>query len=95
MNLGTLECINVNAKTWEGETPLFLACKNLPVSQQAVHALLKLKANVNITTNEKCSPLQYAAVKNDDKVVKWLVRTGARVNHCNVWGESPLHTVMR
>jgi len=93
--LGTLECINVNAKTWEGETPLFLACKNLPVSQQAVHALLKLKANVNITTNEKCSPLQYAAVKNDDKVVKWLVRTGARVNHCNVWGESPLHTVMR
>ena len=93
--LGQLEGIDLDSCTWEGETPLFLACKNLPQSKQAVHALLKLNASVNLNTNEQCSPLQYAAVKGDLAVVRWLVRKGARVNHTNVWGESALHTAMK
>jgi len=93
--LGQLECIDLDTRTWEGETPLFLACKNLPKSKDAVHALLKLNASVNHHTNEQCSPLQYAAVKADLSVVRWLVRKGARVNHTNVWGESALHTAMK
>ena len=93
--LGALVSVDINSRSWEGETPLFLACKNLPTARDSVHALLKLNANVNITTNERCSPLQYAAVKTDLTVTRWLVRKGARVNHCNVWGETPLHTVMR
>ena len=60
--------VDINAKTWEGETALFLATKNLPFTTQAVHTLLKLRANVNIATNEACSALQYAAVKNDPTV---------------------------
>ena len=86
---------DLDIRTWEGETPLFLACKNLPQSKDAVHALLKLNASVNLNTNEQCSPLQYAAVKADLAVVRWLVRKGARVNHTNVWGESALHTAMK
>jgi len=93
--LGQLECTDTDIRTWEGETPLFLACKNLPKSRDAVHALLKLNASVNHHTNEQCSPLQYAAVKADLAVVRWLVRKGARVNHTNVWGESALHTAMK
>jgi len=93
--LGQLECTDLDMRTWEGETPLFLACKNLPQSKDAVHALLKLNASVNHHTNEQCSPLQYAAVKADLAVVRWLVRKGARVNHTNVWGESALHTAMK
>jgi len=93
--LGQLECTDLDIRTWEGETPLFLACKNLPQSKQAVHALLKLNASVNLNTNEQCSPLQYAAVKADLAVLRWLVRKGARVNHTNVWGESALHTAMK
>jgi len=93
--LGQLECTDLDMRTWEGETPLFLACKNLPKSQAAVHALLKLNASVNHHTNEQCSPLQYAAVKANLDVVRWLVRKGARVNHTNVWGESALHTAMK
>ena len=93
--LGTLENINLDLRTWEGETPLFLACKNLPHSKKAIHTLLKLNAFVNIYTNEQCSPLQYAAVKGDLEVVRWLVRKGARVNHTNVWGESAMHTTMK
>jgi len=93
--LGQLECTDLDTRTWEGETALFLACKNLPKSKDAVHALLKLNASVNHHTNEQCSPLQYAAVKADLSVVRWLVRKGARVNHTNVWGESALHTAMK
>ena len=68
--LGELEMVDINARTWEGETALFLATKNLPLTTQAVHALLKLRANVNIATNEACSALQYAAVKNDPTVTR-------------------------
>ena len=68
--LGSLEMVDINARTWEGETALFLATKNLPVTAQAVHALLKLRANVNIATNEACSALQYAAVKTDPTVTR-------------------------
>ena len=68
--LGELGMVDINARTWEGETALFLATKNLPVTAQAVHALLKLRANVNIATNEACSALQYAAVKTDPTVTK-------------------------
>ena len=68
--LGELEMVDINARTWEGETALFLATKNLPFTTQAVHALLKLRANVNIATNEACFALQYAAVKNDPTVTR-------------------------
>ena len=93
--LGEIEAVDVNAKTWEGETSLLLACKNLPESRDAVYQLLKLGADVNLTTNEQCSALQYSCVKTDLSVVRWLVRRGARVNHTNVWGETGLHTTMR
>ena len=29
------------------------------------------------------------------QVVKWLVRTGARVNHSSVWGETALHLLFK
>ena len=53
----------------KGETALVLACKNLPRSKSAVHALLKLKANTNLVTNESCSALQWAAVHGDVEVL--------------------------
>lgn len=31
--LGALEEVDIDARTWEGETPLFLACKSLPASK--------------------------------------------------------------
>ena len=93
--LGQLEVVNIDAQTWEGETALLLACKNLPDTRQVVYWLLKLSAKVNLTTNEQCSALQHAAVKTDLTVVRWLVRKGGRVNHSNVWGETALHTAMR
>jgi len=85
----------IDLRTWEGETALVLACKNLPRTKSTVHALLKLKANTNLVTNESCSALQWAAVHGDVEVVKWLVRTGARVNHSSVWGETALHLLFK
>jgi len=85
----------VDARTWEGETPLLLACKRLPAARDAVHALLKLKANPNLSTNESCSALQWACVRGEVEVVKWLVRVGARVGHSSVWGETALHLCLK
>jgi len=85
----------VDARTWEGETPLLLACKRLPAARDAVHALLKLKANPNLATNESCSALQWACVRGEVEVVKWLVRVGARVGHSSVWGETALHLCLK
>lgn len=93
--LAELEAVNIDARTWEGETALLLACKNLPETRDVVYWLLRLSANVNLNTNEQCSSLQHAAVKTDLTVVRWLVRRGGRVNHSNVWGETALHTTMR
>jgi len=55
----------VDLRTWEGETALVLACKNLPRTKSVVHSLLKMKANTNLVTNESCSALQWAAVHCD------------------------------
>jgi len=93
--LSSVPGVNMNAATWEGETPLFLACKHLPQTKQAVHTLLKLRVRVNIATNEECTPLQFAAVKGEVEVVKWLVRKGALVNKANVWKETPLHCALK
>ena len=60
-----------------------------------MHTLLKLKVGVNLATNEECTPLQFAAVKGEVDVVKWLVRKGARVNKANVWKETPLHCALK
>jgi len=87
--------VDINSQTWEGETPLFLACKNLPATKQAVYCLLKLRARVNLSTNENCTPLQYAAVKGELEVVRWLVRKGASVTQDNVWLETPLHCTLK
>ena len=46
--LGALDMVDINARTWEGETPLFLSCKNLPDTRDCVHALLKLNAKGRI-----------------------------------------------
>ena len=84
-----------DTRTWEGETPLLLACKELPATKSAVHALLKLRADPNLVTNESCSPLHWAALQGQVEVVKWLVRRGARVNHSSVWGETALHHCLK
>ena len=45
-----------------------------------MYALLKVRGvRVNLGNNEDCAPLQYAAVKGDSEVVRWLVRKGAKV----------------
>jgi len=102
---GHVECVKalgeageralVDLRTWEGETALVLSCKNLPRTKSVVHSLLKMKANTNLVTNESCSALHWAAVHCDVEVVKWLVRTGARVNHSSVWGETALHLLFK
>ena len=77
--LGSEAGLDLDQRTWEGETPLLLAVRALPAARPAVHALLKLGASPNVNTNEQCSSLQYAAVKTDLTVVRWLVRDGLHI----------------
>ena len=59
------EGVMVDARTWEGETPLLLACKRLPAAKAAE---LKLKANPNLATNKTCSALQWACMRGEVEV---------------------------
>jgi len=88
--LAKQELVNLNWKTHEGETALFLACRHLPDTKDTIHRLLKLPVSVNRSTNEQCTPLQFACVKGEAEVAKWLVRRGARLDVANVWGETPV-----
>lgn len=88
--LAQQDLVNLNWRTFEGETALFLACRHLPDTKSTIHRLLNLPVSVNRSTNERCTPLQFACVKGEAEVVRWLVRRGARLDVANVWGETPV-----
>ena len=68
--------VDINARTEDGRTALMLAIQNLPHTTEAVHALLQLKADVNIAECSAGSALHYAvAVEITDPTVTRCVIT--------------------
>lgn len=56
-----------------------------------IKLLINNGANVNISDNNKISPLHIMAGKGTIESIKMLVNAGADVNAVNIWGETPLH----
>jgi len=80
---------DVNAKTTDGFTPLFMAVdKN---NFEVVQYLVNLGADINAVDSFGRSPLLYAAKQSFVELAKYLVDKGADVNHKDNEGSSILH----
>ncbi|CAG2065468.1 unnamed protein product, partial [Timema podura] len=80
----------VNARTFEGETPLFLACK-AGSSLCLVKSLIENGADVNLANNEELTPLH---VCTDNEVASYLVQAGANVNAQDFNNSTKLHLII-
>jgi ankyrin repeat protein len=95
--LTSLEGFDINCRTNDNTTPLFLACCGLPGTLKVVHALLKVEG---IDTNQGTKrdafkPLQVAVYKGDAGLISWFIRKGAEVNACDIEGQTALHNVFK
>lgn len=95
--------INVNAKSTEGETPLFQAVElyasfselnvKLPAEQREarraiVFALIKAGADPNIVSREGRTPLFWAARCGDEEIIQELLDGGAYVLQIDIFGDT-------
>nr|CAD7429095.1 unnamed protein product [Timema monikensis] len=81
---------NVNARTFEGETPLFLACK-AGSSLCLVKSLIENGADVNLANNEEVTPLH---VCKDYELAFCLIQAGANVNAQDFNNSTKLHLLL-
>ena len=67
--------VDINARTSDGRTALILAIQYLPHITEAVHALLQLKADVNIADSAGGSALHYAVLveKTDPTMTRCVI----------------------
>ncbi|XP_071495629.1 uncharacterized protein [Diadema antillarum] len=79
----------VNQKSYEGETPLFLAAK--AGHHDVVSLLLQNEADPNICNNEDGSPVLQAVCGNHIRCIEHLTRAGADLNAKYYNGWTPLH----
>ncbi|XP_073513094.1 ankyrin repeat and protein kinase domain-containing protein 1 [Phyllobates terribilis] len=80
---------NVNSRTVSGSTPLILAVqRKLP---DICACLIENGAEVNITDEDRWSPLHYAAQGGDDRIARLLLDHGARVDALERDNWTPLH----
>lgn len=80
---------DVNAKTKEGETPLYWASS--AGLAPAVELLLKNGADPNIADSHGNTPLHLAALKSYKEIVELLLAKGADPNAQNSYGKTPLN----
>lgn len=71
-----------------GWTPLIRAC-SIEGSVQVVSILLKNKANVNASDNEKLNPITIAIINNNLFLAKLLVDNGVNIMKPNEKGKAP------
>ncbi|XP_054758571.1 ankyrin repeat and SOCS box protein 3-like [Lytechinus pictus] len=79
----------LNQRTFEGETPLFLAAK--AGHHDVVSVLLQNEADPNIPNNEDGSSILQAVCGNHIRCVEHLTRAGADLNAKYYNGWTPLH----
>ena len=80
--------MDLSYKNKFGTNLLLLAVKKR--NFEAVRLLLENKMNVNCFDSEKFSPLHYAILNKDEKMIFFLIEKGAFVNSQNIYGQTPL-----
>jgi ankyrin repeat protein len=76
--------ININAKTKDSETALFMAVKS--VNRQMVYWLLNHGADANILDNYKALPLSYAVTVNEPEIAMALLQKTININTPDIDG---------
>ena len=78
----------MDARGWEGTTPLTHLCAQCPlhVYRPLVDLLIELGADVNATDDADMMPLHYAARVGHVDIVEKLLECGAEVFACDVRG---------
>ena len=79
--------VNINAKGYDGRTPLHRAAITSP--EDTIAFLLSQGANINAKNDQGWTPLHYAAAHSSLSVVKLLVEKGASLN---VRGDATMST---
>ncbi|MDR0484277.1 MAG: ankyrin repeat domain-containing protein [Alphaproteobacteria bacterium] len=83
--------VDINAKDSSGYTPLMKAILAGGNSTPFVKELIKLGADVNLTTNLGTSTLSVAAgSSSDEEIIEALIKAGADVNYKNKDGSTPI-----
>lgn len=85
--------LNINAKSWDGVTSLWMAVRY--GLSDIVQELAMQKADVNIKPPDNISPVELAIYFNDAKTLKILAQHGADLNLGNATGLTPLHNSIR
>lgn len=85
--------LNIDAKSWDGVTSLWMAARY--GLSDIVQELAMQKADVNIKPPDDISPVELAIYFNDAKTLKILAQYGADVNRGNPTGLTPLHNAIR
>ena len=91
------ENISVDQQQDDGQTALFIACDapfGAENSNWVVNMLLDAKADPNICTNEKTSPLIKASQHGYDKIMKNLLQRGANIDHQDEGGRTALYVAI-
>ena len=82
--------IDPNDTSYNGLTPLLLACKN--GRWKIVKELISAKSAANVCTpNDQNTPLHFAAMARNAETVKLLLEHGAYMRQKNAEGKLPLH----
>lgn len=85
---------NVNARGFNGETPLYLAARSLLWSESLCAILLSAGARVNAKTKTNSTALHVASLLHKEETVKILLNFGAKVNEQDSEGRTPLHCAL-
>lgn len=83
------EGVNIDTKTFSGDTPIAYSCKT--DSDKILKVLIQHGANINESNCEKETPLHLACSRGCLKTVKLLIKAGANVNAKDVGEWTPLH----
>ena len=86
--LSKFECVNINDTNDYGDSPLHLACRNLPPN--IIKKLLDKGARHDIANANGNTPIHLALIKGDLQTILHLLRSGANMYAINDAGKMPI-----
>lgn len=81
--------VKINARNWEGMTPLFLSLLQ-KADDEMIEVLINNNCDVNIPNNENVTPLHLAVQRSTTTISDLLIRRGANIEATDFDGYTPI-----